>query len=126
MPAASAEIVQMLPPEWVERIFAKLTVRYGTSFRCRYAGVAENDLRDDWAEQLAGLIRHPDAIAYALDHLPADRAPNVIEFKVLCNQAPPPPVAGLLANMPTRRPPPPGVAERLKAFQDRVSQRGEA
>lgn len=126
MSAASAEIVQMLPPEWVERIFAKLTVRYGTSFRARYAGVAEQDLRDDWAEQLAGFRGHADAIAYALDHLPAERAPNVAEFKALCNQAPPPPVAGLLANMPTRRPPPPGVAAKLKAFQARVSQRGDA
>jgi len=123
MSAASAEIVPMLPAAWVERIFTKLTVRYGTAFRARYAGVDEQLLRDDWAEQLAGLRQHPDAIAYALNNLPAERAPNVAEFRVLCNQAPPPPVAGLLANMPTRRPPPPGVAERLKAFQASVTQR---
>lgn len=121
---ASVEIVQMLPAEWVERIFAKLTVRYGTSFRARYAGVAEQDLLDDWAEQLAGFIRHPDSLAYALSHLPDDRAPNVAEFRRLCNQAPPPPVAGLLENQPIRRPPPPGVAEKLKRFQASVALKG--
>lgn len=126
MSAASVEIVQMLPPEWVERIFAKLTVRYGTSFRARYVGVAEQDLHDDWAEQLAGFRQHADAIAYALNNLPEDKAPNVAEFRRLCNQAPPPPVAGLLANIPTRRPPPPGVAEKLKRFQASVTKRGDA
>jgi hypothetical protein len=120
MSAASAEIVSMLPAIWVERIFSKLTVRYGTAFRARYAGVDEQLLRDDWAEQLAGLRHHPEAIAYALNHLPAERAPNVAEFRALCNQAPPRAVAGLLANMPTRRPPPPAVAAKLAEFQARV------
>lgn len=126
MSAASAEIVKMLPAAWVDRIFSNLTVRYGTSFRARYAGVEEQMLRDDWSEQLAGFIRHPDAIAYALNNLPEDKAPNVAEFRRLCNQAPPPPVAGLLTNAQERKPPPPGVAEKLKRFQASVTQRGDA
>ena len=120
MSAASAEIVPMLPAIWVERIFSKLTVRYGTAFRARYAGVDEQLLRDDWAEHLAAFSRRPEAIRYALDHLPAERAPTVGEFRAMCNQAPPPAVAGLLADMPTRRPPPPAIAAKLAEFQARV------
>lgn len=124
MSATSAEFVPMLPAAWVDRIFTKLTIRYGTSFRARYAGIEETALKDDWAEQLAGLRNHPEAIAYALANLPVERAPNVSEFRVLCNQAPPAPVAGLLANQPIRRPPPPGVAEKLKRFQASVALKG--
>jgi hypothetical protein len=124
MSAASADVVQMLPAAWVDRIFARLTVRYGTAFRGRYAGVEEHLLHADWAEQLAGFLHHPDAIAYALNNLPDDRAPTVAEFRRLCNQAPPPPVAALLSNSQTRKPPPPDVAEKLKAFQARITQRG--
>ncbi|MEY2875897.1 MAG: hypothetical protein RLZZ373_3268 [Pseudomonadota bacterium] len=125
MSAAPVEVVPMLPAAWVDRIFAKLTVRYGTAFRARYAGVEEQMLHADWAEQLAWFRRHPDAIAYALNNLPDDRAPTVAEFRRLCNQAPQP-VAALLSNSQTRKPPPPEVAEKLKAFQNRITSRGAA
>ena len=120
MPVESAEIVPMLPAAWVDRIFTKLTVRYGTAFRARYAGIDEQLVKDDWAEQLAGFIRCPGAIAYAMDHLPAERPPTVAEFRALCNQSPPPAVAGLITNTQPRRPPPPAVAAKLAAFQARV------
>lgn len=40
-----------------------------------------------WAEELADFANKPEAIAYALAHLP-ERMPNCIKFKELCKGAP--------------------------------------
>jgi hypothetical protein len=42
-----------------------------------------------WAEELSGFSKWPEAIGYALDHLP-ERVPNCIKFKELCRNAPRP------------------------------------
>jgi hypothetical protein len=42
-----------------------------------------------WAEELGGFVKWPEAIAYALEHLP-ERVPNCIKFKELCRMAPRP------------------------------------
>lgn len=49
-----------------------------------------------WAEKLARFSANLDAIAYALDHLPAD-PPNLPEFVALCNRRPDPRPAALPA-----------------------------
>ena len=107
---------RVLPDGWVDRIMARMSARYGSQWAAKWVGVDMQLVRADWAEQLAGFDAHPEAIRYALDNLPAERPPNVTEFRRIANQAPPPPVAGLLTNQPARRPPPPEVAEKLRAF----------
>lgn len=79
-----------MPKAWVDEIFARLTVRYGSAFLNRWlsVGVDLELVKADWATELAGM--KPEGIGYALKHLPPDRPPTVGEFRVLANQAPPP------------------------------------
>lgn len=72
---------------WVDRIFSKLTARYGRDFLSKYEGVDLDLVKSDWAEELAGLQNRPEAIKYALDH-PTAKPPNVIEFKDTCSRSP--------------------------------------
>lgn len=85
-----------LPLPWVERIFAKLTLAYGRDFLGRWEGVDLADVKTDWAHELDGFERFPEAIAYALANLPP-RAPSVIEFRAIARRAPAPDVPRLEA-----------------------------
>lgn len=82
-----------LPLTWVDRIFRKLTLRYGREFAARWddIGLSIADVKTDWCEELAGFVAHPEAIAYALENLP-DRPPTVGQFKTICRTAPLPEV----------------------------------
>ena len=77
-----------LPEAWMDRIWQRLTVRYGQQFLGKWAGVDLADVKADWAEQLAAFGAAPDRIKYALDNLPDDKPPNVNTFRDLCNAAP--------------------------------------
>lgn len=78
----------------VERIHARLLVRYGARWTGLWQGIEPELVRRDWAIELGGLS--DAAIAYALDHLPDD-PPQVLRFRALALSAPPPPVAALPA-----------------------------
>ena len=78
----------------IEKIFSRLLVTYGqesANFFCTGVvngldrGVENAQLT--WGEILAEFNDRPDAIVYALDHLP-ERVPNGIVFKNLCKAAP--------------------------------------
>ena len=77
-----------LPLSWVSKIFQKLSLVYGRDFLSRWEGQNLADVMDDWAHELDGLSRNPQLIAYALQHLPADKPPTVLQFKAICNNAP--------------------------------------
>lgn len=79
--------VTCLPLAWVEKIFRKLSARYGKAFMGQYDGVPIADVMADWSEELAGLQNRPEAIAHAISSLP-ERAPNVHAFRQLCVNAP--------------------------------------
>jgi hypothetical protein len=79
-----------LPLAWIDRIWEKLTVTYGANFLARWRDFdaqALNAVKSDWMNELSGFERAPHAIAFALANLP-ERAPNVVEFRNLCRQAP--------------------------------------
>lgn len=83
-----------LPEPWVRKIFAAMRATYGAAFDRQWqcpAGVdpAEHaaGMVGHWARELRGYQQAPAAIAYALDHLPAN-PPNLVEFKALCRGAP--------------------------------------
>lgn len=78
-----------LPVEWVDRIFDKLTLTYGQAFLRRWSDIDMNAVKSDWAHELAGFHQHPKAIAWALQNLPADAPPTVLQFKLLARRAPP-------------------------------------
>ena len=77
-----------LPASWVDRIFTKLTVRYGVAFTRQYEGVDTADVKADWAEVLGGFSA--DAIGYALRFLPTERPPTALQFREICRRAPAP------------------------------------
>lgn len=77
-----------LPIPWVQRIFAKLTLLYGRDFLGRWEGQDIEAVMADWAHELAGFERNPEAIKHALSHLPAAKPPTVLEFRDLCRGAP--------------------------------------
>jgi hypothetical protein len=78
-----------LPENWVNSIFDKLGVRYGTAFIAMYGDADTRAVKMDWAEVLGGFVNHPDALKYALDHLPCDKPPNATQFRAIARLAPP-------------------------------------
>lgn len=87
---------QPLPSAWVEKIFARLQGIYGREFTGQFSTGMVNGIdaglenaKATWAEELGGFVKWPEAIAYALEHLP-ERVPNCIKFKELCRMAPRP------------------------------------
>lgn len=79
-----------LPESWVERIFTKLNLIYGRAFISQYEGLDAAAVKADWAHELAGFEKHPEAIAFALKNLPQDKPPNVLQFRAMCRKSPPP------------------------------------
>lgn len=75
-----------LPESWVERIFARLSVRYGTDWTSKWTGVDPAAIKADWANELGGFSA--DALSYALGFLPIDRPPTASQFRAICNRAP--------------------------------------
>jgi hypothetical protein len=84
-----------LPEPWVDRIFDKLTLVYGQSFLRRWADIDLAAVKADWAHELAWYAQQPSAIAWALQNLPAEKPPTVIEFRALARKAPAPVVPKL-------------------------------
>ena len=78
-----------IPPNWVDRIFTKLTLVYGRDFLSRWEGVEIGSVKTDWAHELASLGDWPEAIAYGLANLPVERPPTALQFRQICRSAPP-------------------------------------
>jgi len=83
-----------LKTELVERIFARLIGIYGAQFKSKFSQVeAGVDVgleiaKAAWATELGGFGDKLEAIAYALEHLPTEHAPNALEFRDICRRAP--------------------------------------
>lgn len=98
-----------LPSAWVDRIFEKLSLVYGTGFTRRWDGLDAAKVKADWAHELRGLAQAPQAIAHGLAHLPTDSPPTVLQFRQLCQRAPQMPAPEL----PSPPPDPQRVAQAL-------------
>ena len=85
----------MLPIEWVDRLFQKLALVYGVDVAKRYSGLDPAAVKREWQECLAPFRDRPHALKFALDHLPSDRCPTMLQFRDLCRQAPPLPGTAL-------------------------------
>jgi hypothetical protein len=84
----------MLPIAWIDKMFARLQGIYGREFTSQFSVIDANgndvgmaNAKQVWAEELAGFVDKPEAIAFVLKNLP-DRVPNAIKFRDMCRQAP--------------------------------------
>ncbi|MFM9928190.1 hypothetical protein VLK31_34830 [Variovorax sp. H27-G14] len=77
-----------LPAPWVDRIFDKLTLTYGQSFLRRWQDIDMNAVKSDWSHELSGFDRFPKSIAWALQNLPPEKPPTVLEFRNIARRAP--------------------------------------
>lgn len=108
-----------LPLPAIDRIFERLTAAYGRQFLDLYADIDAGSVKTAWGHELAvfgnavGLRR----IAWALDNLP-ERAPNPIQFRNLCRQAPMPEAPPL--------PAPAADPERVRAELERLGHKPKA
>jgi hypothetical protein len=81
-------------PRWVDVLFTRLRVRYGSAWEAKWEGIPAADVKADWREELSTIFeRNPKAITYALNHLPDNFPPNVDGFMKLCLMAPSPTLA---------------------------------
>jgi len=78
-----------MTPRAIDRLFERLQLTYGQAWLKLWDGIPINELKTQWAHELASFNEHLDMVAWALEHLP-ERPPNVIQFKNLCRQAPKP------------------------------------
>jgi hypothetical protein len=79
-----------LPIAWIDRIFDRLTVRYGNRFLDRWKGVNMDAVRYDWSSTLAGLKGWPEAIAFAFGLIDDEKPPTAAMFRSLALKAPKP------------------------------------
>jgi hypothetical protein len=107
-----------LPVPWVERIFDKLTVRYGRDFIGRWEGVNITAVKQDWADELARFQQNPDAIRYGLDNLPIGKPPTVAEFAAICNGRP----EAVPRALPSPKADPERVAQAIQGVRKAISQ----
>ena len=77
-----------LPSSWVEPIFTKLTLIYGQQFLRRWQDIDLDSVKADWAHELDGLDKSPQRIAYALQNLPPEKPPTVLEFRAIAWKMP--------------------------------------
>jgi hypothetical protein len=75
---------------WVDRIFERLTVRYGDRFLNRWKGIDMDAVRSDWSCVLAGFENWPEAISFAIDHLDDEKPPTATMFRTIAMGAPKP------------------------------------
>lgn len=77
-------------PTIVESIFARMLVRYGSSWLAKYPGVKKPEewraIHADWASLLDGLSDW--SIEHGLANLPIDFPPNAAQFRAICSAAP--------------------------------------
>lgn len=76
----------LLPERWVDSLFAKFAVRYGTAWVRMWEGIDMAAVKADWRSELARFSG--DSIGYALRYLPAERPPTVAQFRDICRRAP--------------------------------------
>lgn len=77
-----------LPAAWVDRIFQRLTMVFGRDFTSRYDGLEIADVKAEWGEELAGFQQSHWALKFALENLPSDKPPTVLQFRDICRRAP--------------------------------------
>lgn len=106
-----------LPLPYVKRIHTRLMVRYGSAWLTKWAGVDQEEIQKDWAQQLDGMSK--EGILAALSNLPDEFPPTATAFRKLCETGHRSPDARDVLRLMDERGgtrPPPEVLARLKAI----------
>lgn len=77
-----------LPDAWVQRILDRMTLVYGARFTSQWSPELFPQVRELWARELSPWQQSPQAITWALNRLPPDRPPTVLEFRALLVKRP--------------------------------------
>lgn len=102
-----------LPDDVMNRLFTALVVRYGSAFTDRWRDLDLDIVKGDWARELGRFGGELEAIRFAIDRLP-EKPPTVIDFKRLCDAAPPAHVREALTHNAAVRGPTPSEREALR------------
>ena len=70
-----------LPDAWVDEIFTRLSIVYGSRFTGQWPAAAISGVKDGWAHELREFAQNRGAVLYALEHLPTGNVPNVLELR---------------------------------------------
>jgi hypothetical protein len=70
----------------VDAIFTKCALVYGRDFLSRWEGQDLAEVKADWERELSGFLNQPAAVLHALQNLPADKPPTVLQFRAICNR----------------------------------------
>lgn len=111
-----------IPDSWIDKIFDKLTMVYGHQFIGRWSGLDLVKVKADWAHELDGLQARPQAIGYALQNLPTDHPPTVLQFREICRRTPE--VAEVLA-LDAPKPDPERVAAAVSGIRQSMTPVGD-
>ncbi len=101
-----------LPSAWIDSLFARLSVRYGSAFMRQYADLDAEAVKADWAEVLGGFHDKPEAIRYGLENLPSDKPVSALTFRDVCRRSPAKEVKALERPLAS---PPPEIVARIDA-----------
>lgn len=77
-----------LSSHWIEKIFARMLVRYGAAWLRKYPGLEVDAVKADWALVLAPYEDNAKALYHGLGNLPDDAPPNAKEFARICRGVP--------------------------------------
>lgn len=100
----------------VDIIFGKCALVYGRDFSGKWEGINMAEVKADWMRELAYWLDRPRAIRHALEMLPPDRPPNVLQFRILCCSAPREPV--VVQTIPAPEPSPEDKARVTKMLAE--------
>lgn len=78
-----------LPVKVIDRLFERMLLTYGSQWVGLWNGADMLQVKSLWASELGAFADRLDAVAWALERLP-ERAPNLVQFKALCREAPRP------------------------------------
>lgn len=88
----------------IERIWKRLTVRYGHQFLSKWEGLDMRLAKQDWLNELqSAILRRPESAAFALENLPV-APPDVKTFRALMHSMPEQTTIALPNNAPKRVP----------------------
>lgn len=101
----------------IDRLFERMAATYGAQWTRMWGDVPIGDVKTAWAHELSPYAQRLESVAWALENLPP-KVPNVIEFKMICRQAPLPPEKQL----PAPKADPERLARELSKLADMKKQ----
>lgn len=81
-----SETLPALPLDLIKKIFSRMAAIYGSQFSAKWYSENMEEVLNVWAYELRNFGPTPNAIKYALEHLPTEYPPNLLQFKELSRE----------------------------------------